>query len=304
MEEIGRQYPKDDRFDPSGFLKQARLHQSRFRAEILNLPSVDYGNYLTREDAEAGMNFYDSFGIFDAVRERFPNYNMPLYANMLRSEHIPFNLFVPFNFDKNYCKNVFNDFFNNRINSIDRIEIEHAPKPRKNYLNDSTSFDTYIEYTTSDNQKGIIGIEVKYTERGYGLKKGSTQEKAIKEKNSKYYTVSQQCKMYRPEAIDKLTSDKYRQVWRNQLLGESILIADGDKFTYFTSLTIFPQGNSHFVETSKDYIDMLTSNDLKFIPITYEEFFSVCKKYFPDNQYREWLDYLIDRYIVVSDNEK
>jgi len=303
MEEIGRQYSKDDKYDPSGFLIRARLHQSRFRAEILNLPSVDYGNYLTREDAEAGMNFYDGFGIFDAVRKRFPNYNMPLYANMLRSEHIPFNLFVPLNSNKNYRKNVFNEFFNNRINSIDRIEIEHAPKPRKNYLNDSTSFDTYIEYTTNDNLKGIIGIEVKYTEREYGLKKDSTQETAIKEKTSKYYKVSQQSKLFRPETIDELITDKYRQVWRNQLLGESILITDRNKFTYFTSLTIFPQGNSHFVETSKDYIDMLTSNDLKFIPITYEEFFSVCKKYCPDNKYREWLDYLISRYLVpVGDN--
>ena len=303
MEEIGRQYSKDDKYDPSGFLIRARLHQSRFRAEILNLPSVDYGNYLTREDAEAGMNFYDGFGIFDAVRKRFPNYNMPLYANMLRSEHIPFNLFVPLNSNKNFCKSVFNDFFNNRINSIDRIEIEHAPKPRKNYLNDSTSFDTYIEYTTNDNLKGIIGIEVKYTERGYGLKKDSTQETAIKEKTSKYYKVSQQSKLFRPETIDELITDKYRQVWRNQLLGESILITDRNKFTYFTSLTIFPQGNSHFVETSKNYLDMLTSNDLKFIPITYEEFFSVCKKYCPDNKYREWLDYLISRYLVpVGDN--
>jgi len=222
---------------------------------------------------------------------------------MLRSEHIPFNLFVPLNSNKNFCKSVFNDFFNNRINSIDRIEIEHAPKPRKNYLNDSTSFDTYIEYTTNDNLKGIIGIEVKYTEREYGLKKDSTQETAIKEKTSKYYKVSQQSKLFRPETIDELITDKYRQVWRNQLLGESILITDRNKFTYFTSLTIFPQGNSHFVETSKNYLDMLTSNDLKFIPITYEEFFSVCKKYCPDNKYREWLDYLISRYLVpVGDN--
>jgi hypothetical protein len=302
MKDIGRQYSKDDKYDPSGFLKRARLHQSRFRAEKLNLQSVNYGNYLTKEDAEAGMNFYNGFGIFDTVRNRFPKYNMPLYANMLRSEHIPFNLFVPFNFDKNYCKKVFNEFLKNRINSIDRIEIEHAPKPRKNYLNDATSFDTYIEYTTNDSLKGIIGIEVKYTEREYGLEKDSTQETAIKEKTSKYYTTSQQCKLYRPEAIDKLTSDKYRQVWRNQLLGESILITDKNKFTYFTSLTIFPQGNSHFVETSKDYIEMLTSNDLKFIPITYEEFFSVCKKYCPYENYQDWINYLISRYIVTVED--
>ena len=35
MREIGAQYSKDDRTDPSGFLRRARLHQSVFRAMYL-----------------------------------------------------------------------------------------------------------------------------------------------------------------------------------------------------------------------------------------------------------------------------
>lgn len=37
------------------------------------------------------------------------------------------------------------------------------------YLNDGTSFDTYIEYVDSNDQKGAIGIEVKYTENNYPI---------------------------------------------------------------------------------------------------------------------------------------
>ena len=297
MQEIGTQYPDDNKTDPTGFLSRARLHQSKFRAQVLNLPFDSYGNYLTKEDGEIGKNFYPGFGIFEAVR-KYRKYNKPLYSNMLRSEHIPFNIFIPFNLNKTYCKNVLNEFFNGSIQTIERIEIEYAPKPREKYLNDATSFDTYIEYSRSDNSKGIIGIEVKYTEQEYRLEKDSTQERNIMDKTSKYYKVSELSKLYIPQAIYTLPSDKFRQVWRNHLLGESILIADSDIFKYFTSVTLFPEGNQHFIKTSKEYIDLLENNDHKFLPLTYEAFFAACIKHCPDENYKKWVDYIITRYIV------
>jgi hypothetical protein len=193
---------------------------------------------------------------------------------------------------------VLSELIPNKIQSIDRIEIEYAPKPKGNYLDDATSFDVYIEYSTNDSQKGIIGIEVKYTEREYGLVKESTQEKAINDKTSKYYTVSEKCGIYKSESIKVLPSDKFRQIWRNQLLGESILLVDKGKFNHFTSVTIFPEGNNHFVETSKEYINLLSENNQKFLAITYEELFSTCKKYCPNEKYQDWINYLISRYIV------
>jgi hypothetical protein len=74
MEDPGKQYSKDDKLDPSGFLMHARLHQSVFRAKHLGLPFDTYGNYLTKEDAEKGKNFYEGFGIFEVVRKK-PRYN-------------------------------------------------------------------------------------------------------------------------------------------------------------------------------------------------------------------------------------
>jgi hypothetical protein len=90
-------------------------------------------------------------------------------------------------------------------------------------------------------------------------------------------------------------------VWRNQLLGESILLADSDKFKYFTSITLFPEGNQHFIKTSKEYIDLLENNDRKFLPITYENFFAACVKHCPDENYKKWVEYLMTRYIVTND---
>jgi hypothetical protein len=298
MQEIGQQYSKDDRTDPSGFLRRARLHQSIFRAEYLGLPFDTYGNYLTREDGENGKNFYDGFGIFDAVK-KYRKYNKPLYSNLLRSEHIPFNIFIPLDKNRNYCKKIIADILKSDIMSIDRIEIEYAPKPKENYLNDRTSFDAYIEYTNLDGTKGMIGIEVKFTEKEYKLQANSKQEKDINDKSSLYFSITNRCGFYKSNAIETLMSDKFRQVWRNHILGESILDSDRNKFKYFTSLTLFPADNTHFIKISKEYIELLTQNDNKFIALTYEDFFALLGKHCTDSNYKNWLEYLTKRYIVT-----
>ncbi|MDD8019454.1 MAG: hypothetical protein PHP42_13860 [Bacteroidota bacterium] len=300
MQEIGKQYLKDEETDHSGFLRRARLHQSKFRANILDLPSDTYGNYLTKTDGEQGKNFYEGFGIFEAVK-KYRKYNKPLYSNMLRSEHIPFNFFIPLNQDRNFCKTIFSNLLKTSILSIDKVEIEYAPKPEENYLNDKTSFDAYVEYTNSDNSKGIIGIEVKYTEKEYKLPANSKQEKDLNDKCSKYFSVTNSCKLYTSNAINRLRTDKFRQIWRNHLLGESILLTDKEKFKHFTSLTLFPSGNTHFIKTSREYIDLLLNNKNKFIPLTYEDFFGFLSTHCPDNNYKKWLEYLTTRYIVTND---
>ena len=282
------------------FLNRARMHQSNFRKSILKVPSYKYENHLTKEDGEQGKNFYDGFEVFDFVRKRYKKFSSPLYSNMLRSEHIPFNLFVPLDKDKEYCRRIFADVLKMEIISVDEIKIEYAPPGKEKHLNDNTSFDTYIEYTHRDGEKGAIGIEVKYTERAYSLKADSTEGKAINNPDSLYYVVTDKCQLYKQEAIDVLPTDKFRQLWRNHLLGESILLTDNSDLKYFTSLTLFPSGNSHFMKTSKEYIELLKSNDNKFIPLTYERFFELLNNYCPNSEYRDWIDYLKERYIVID----
>jgi hypothetical protein len=296
-QEIGAQYPRDKVTDPTGFLEKARLHQSKYRAFKLNLPCDKYGNYLTKEDALKGYNFFSGFDIFDEVQKRYPKYSNPLYANLLRSEHIAFNLFIPLKQDLGFAKTIFNKLLKNQIQSIDSIEIEYAPSPAEYYLNDKTSFDAYIEYTHIDQSQGIIGIEVKYTEHEYPLKPGSKQEKDIQNKDSKYYQVHKQSGIYKPNTTDILITDKFRQVWRNQLLGESILITDHNKFKHFTSLIIFPKGNTHFIEVNEVYKELLANTE-KYLPVTYEDFIAMCREYTTDDRFKNWLNYLDERYIV------
>ena len=315
MKDLGKQYSGDNISDKTGFRRKARLHQSRFRAEVLDVDHSrvdgdDYGNRLSESDGKKGLNFYDGFSIFDEVRKRSNNrYSKTLYSDMLRSEHIPFNMFVPFRYNKDFATKVFNELLGGCIRSVDisndhRRFIEYAPSPSANYLNDKTSFDAYIEYDHIDGSRGLIGIEVKYTEHEYGLKPGSKENKMISDMNSVYFKVSRHSGIYKPDSYELLKTDLFRQIWRNQILGESILITDSDKYKHFTSLTLYPEGNIHFVESCKKYIELLEDKAVernKFLPVTYEKFISVCNKYCPDEEYRQWVEYLERRYLIKGE---
>jgi hypothetical protein len=298
MEKYGKQRPiEDDKTDNSGFLKKAREHQSKFRLKVLKLNDFDeYGSYLTISDAQNGFNFYNGFKIFDAVKE-YSNFNKNLYQNMLRSEHIPFNIFIPLNNNKIYFMDVFNEILDGKIKTINSLKIEYAPQPRENYLNDKTSFDVYIEYTQNNNKNGIIGIEIKYTERGYKI--GTKEKKEVENYESIYHKITEESNAYKREMISKLQEDDYRQIWRNHLLGESILLKDPDKFQYFTSITFYPQNNKHFQRISEEYkIFMKEGYKEKCLFVTYEKIIELLYKYCPDDNYKKWIEYLNLRYII------
>jgi hypothetical protein len=222
---------------------------------------------------------------------------------LLRSEHIPHNFFNPLDQNKEFCKQVFNDLLGGGIESVRPIEIEYAPRPKKNYLNDRTSFDAYIEYRHSDGSVGILGIEVKYTEGSYPLKEGSTEQKMMYEKfeQSKYKLRTEQSGQFQLKDgdFDQLKLDRYRQVWRNHLLGESIILNDGNEFKHFHSLTFYPSGNIHFTEVISEYKEKFLKPEYQYRVqgITYEDFFQSCQKYCPNQLYKDWIEYLEKRYL-------
>jgi len=288
---IGKQYDKDD-----DFKREARLHQSKYRGNVLCVNCDEFGNMLEEQDGRDGLNFYSDFNILDAVYERYgKRYNRQLYSNLLRSEHIPFNLYIPLRENLDYAKNVFNDLLPINIKAIQRIEIEYAPHPKEKYLDDHTSFDTFIEYNHLDGSIGILGIEVKYTEQGYPLKIKSTEEKQLRNKSSKYWIITEKSGLFKTGIEDKLVQDDYRQIWRNHILGESIVQVDGIK--HFTSITMYPDGNTHFRKSISEYNEFLTDKD-RVLGITYEEYLCTLLEYSPGRRFRDWIDYLRLRYNI------
>jgi len=282
------------------FKRICREHQSRYRFYDLQVWFDRNINVLLDEDGKKGLNFYSGFEIFSSVKKRYPDFRKPLYCNLLRSEHIPFNFFIPLDNDKEFGKKVFNEILGGIIDHITQIIIEYSPQPKQKYLDDNTSFDTYIEYRHIDGSNGILGIEVKYTELSYPLLDKSREQVKMYDLTSLYYTMSIRSGIFQQENLTYLRNDDYRQIWRNHLLGESILIVPESKFRHFHSLNFYPEGNIHIKEVILQYQNFLKDECRDRVQgITYEQFFRICQKHLPNEEFGKWLEYLERRYLTT-----
>lgn len=291
---FGRQYELDDTYKAA-----ARLHQSRFRENYLQIPEWrDYGNRLPTAAALAGKNFYAWPTMLDQVAERFSIGDKKLYWDMLASDHIPFNFFVPLR-GHPLAIQLCSKWVTADISEVLGIEIEWAPKDSSLHLEDRTSFDVYIEYKTIAGNVGIIGIEVKYTEREYSW--GKTERERMLSEHSKYHHVHEASGLYASDAKKRLATPELKQFWRNQLLGESMLQQkeNMNRPTVFTSVLLYPAGNEHFGKAAKNYSSLLAENQQhRFVAVTYEEFFASIRSLSTDTAITAWVDYLEARYIV------
>lgn len=284
------------------FKNQCRWHQSTYRSEELKVSFDEDVNVLLNEDGLKGLNFYDGLGIREWGKNK--PFRKLLHCNLLRSEHIPINFFIPFDQDKEFCKMVFNDLLGSIIDKMGDVVIEHAPQPKGKYLDDRTSFDTYIEYRHTDGSMGILGIEVKYTEGSYLLKEGTTEHRRMTKDfdKSKYKEITEKTRKFELNNgdFDQLKQDRYRQIWRNHLLGESILLEKDSKYRHFHSLTFYPCGNTHFTEIIRKYREKFLKPEFQDCVrgVTYEDFFRSCKKFAVKKHYLNWLEYLEKRYLL------
>lgn len=296
------------------FKRTARKLQIWWRKNVLNVGYQTYENVLCKSDAQLGLVFYEGFrkDILKYLAQPIPKTSSvpsgQMLTNMLRSEHIPYNIFFPMQYDKEGCRMVFNDLIGQKeIKSINDIKIEYHPEPIADFLNDHTAFDVFIAYTGYDDKPCGIGIEVKYTENSYPLKKGSREYTHLKDENGntklskEYQQATDNSGWFKSGVEDDLISNKYRQIWRNHILGAA-MIAHKD-IDRFYSVTLFPELNVHFLTNAMPgYKNELLSDKgyQTCIPLTYERLFSLIEKYFTMPQKNDWLKYLKDRYLFIA----
>ena len=296
------------------FKRKAREHQVQFRENELGVGFYKYPNVLNFADARKGLIFFEGFRreIMDELSKPVSKTSAApsaqMLTNLLRSEHIPYNIFFPMKKDLEGCKKLFNTILGTSdisdIQSIDDILIEYHPEPIQDYLDDHTAFDVYIPYTATDGQACGIGIEVKYTEKEYPLKSGSREYSHVKDEQGNtrlseaYARATEKSGLYRSDVShDVLVSNKFRQIWRNHILGVSMVL-HGD-IARFTSITLYPQENIHFsLDAMPAYKQLLAdyaSNTC--IPLSYENLFTYIERSLDMEQKNEWIAYLKRRYL-------
>ena len=300
----------------SVFKRLAEKHQEEFKANVLKLSKcgmfknphtkelVPIQRFLADEDAEAGMIFYEGFrkeilavakGMYD-----FHGRHKSMYVDMLRSEHIPFNIFIPMGIDndtRRHAAFIFNKFLvNSRITSVDEILIEDDRFcDNEDYLNDKTAFDAYIAYTSMDGKRGGIGIEVKYTEASYEI--GVKEKGYCIDDNSPYWNISRWSGCFTDDPDKVKTDNDFRQIWRNHLLGLSMM--KNNQIDYFTHIHLYPKENGHFEKILPVYEkELLTDKGrTSFRAVTFETLFNEMGREYRDGKNSKWVDYLKERYL-------
>lgn len=286
------------RYDDA-FKAKARAHQFAFRDNVLNdhyeekNPQV----ILSPDASQRGLIFCDIYR--DLILKKVEKFGTSaLFSNMLRSEHMPFNIFVPMEEDLCNTKLLFNKIIGGGISDICHICIEFAGyMDRSKYLNDGTSFDVYVEYMDDDNQRGAIGIEVKYTENSYSIKEKEKED--IKDINGLYRKMTIKSGYFIADLDIEMfiKAHHLRQIWRNHLLGYSMV--DRGDIQHFHHIHLYPQGNTHFHQYAIPEYKALLSQKGKdsFIDLTYESLFETMSLYFTSTKQKEWIKYLYQRYL-------
>lgn len=286
---IGTQYKPDDEFKA-----KARLFQSKYRDEILGVDFQDYGNRLTDSDAKALLNYYSRLNSRNVLRQRYPNYSRKRDADLLRSEHIPFNLLAPLATNLEAAASIIAKAWNIDCSEITLIEIEYAPSPKEEYLNDGTAFDTYLNIILKNGKSCGIGIEVKYTEQAYPI--GKTELINVQNHNSLYWQTARASGVFKNPDDEIFGTDEFRQIWRNHLLGLK-MIQTGDVDEFY-SITLFPDGNNHFHHVIPKYTSRLKDKAKPYlIGCTFEKFISSIQGSPEMNEWKEWLN---QRYIIKN----
>jgi hypothetical protein len=293
----------------SNFKNLARSHQTDFLKTVLkcehvkNLPCM-----LSENDARLGKIFYDGFDRFmKVVEERYSFENRKsMYANMLRSEHIPFNFFVPFqlNNKSHYLADILNRCIPGmRLSEVNFVEIEWAPPGRGKYLDDHTSFDVYVRGKNGSKNVGF-GIEIKYTELSYPYGGQEKDRMFDPEEKSRYHGVTKASEFYVEGAIPILRKKDLKQIWRNHLLGISMVSHAENDIQEFYSILLYPAQNTYQEKVCGKYSSLLRPDAQRyFVGLTYEEFLkNACDICADDPSYILWIEYLLKRYLI-SGNE-
>lgn len=299
---IGPQSKGDD-----VFRRRMRLHQSWYRDQVLKVPygtghtksrTSLYGNMLTKESAEAGLNFLTP-RIFEVAKGRLDEQrtregsgvvdDFRLFRNMLTSQTMCFNLFGELASDHQLATRLAQALWGDRIASVLDLRIEWAPQPAREYLNDRTAFDAFLEYKTVAGGVGFVGVETKLTE--------PFSEKDYDRLEYRRW-MKQPCP-WKENASSEVAAKVHNQLWRDHLLAWSLLRHPNSKYAEGRLAVVYHPEDKRCKRTIHQYRGLLNDADATFCDFDLAEIVSAW-----ESLAGEWLSKFHQRYLALEDSEE
>lgn len=277
-------------FIPASDLKDRHIIATRMLQGVYRgtKHESDYCNMLDHTEIDLSVNFMrhkrleaDAMAEINEIhgRNRLSDKKRLLY-NLLSSQPLAFNLFLPLRWD-NYqtATLVFEALFPDlQISKITRIKLEYFPgddqlAQRKKI--DNSCFDVYVEYLTGSNEKGGIGVEVKYTESF-----SQTNFNDLKDSDPRRKRYIREITTFNDQFSVKYGIDylgpKYNQLFRNQLLTHSAMKNDPELKSCI-QLVLHSANDTKCVEAIQGF-DQLLKKKNEFRVLTIEDLISAIQE--------------------------
>lgn len=246
--------PADNRFQSNCRLLQSIWRDDRGHA-MGSYVSADgdmrpLGSRLDNRSARAGFNFLGP-DIARLVRRELAFREVGallvedrIWSNMLSSTALLFNLFGPLKLNLEYAKFVFSELIATDIETIIDIRFETAPgRGKYSPLGDKTALDAAVEYLARDGKRGLIGVELKYTE---------PRPTAANTPNEKLARLAQETNMFQPSAVDQIQLTPLRQFFAEHVLCHAIMRKSRNiERGHF--LLVAPNGNADMLQLAAEY---------------------------------------------------
>lgn len=231
------------------FQRRARLLQALWREERglpvgERRPGIPLGSRLPKDYAkETGANLMTPAAHAAARREvaamRAGSGQKidedRLWANLLSSQPLAFNLFGELSVDLELATRVLRHFWPERLGEVTHVGFEYSPgRGNAAYTADRTAFDVYVEHTTPGGGRGFIGIEVKYNE---------ALTDAPAEHRPRYDEVTRAMGCFKPDLVAGLRRKPIEQIWRDHMLAGSMLLGSPSPWESGLYAFLYPEEN-------------------------------------------------------------
>jgi hypothetical protein len=308
------------------FRAVAEARARKYRTQQLCLRNYDeYGHRITDEDGNSGKNFLPSLQehILRAVEARADDGKgvdlKRTTKNLLSSQAMCFNLFVPLNKDQRLTAKLFNTLIGD-IGSINDIDYEFTPL--EHIFGDQSGkggvdCDALVRYTDHRGQKGLIVIETKFVETEFskcGFRKSGQKDKCPAntvvnddysncryhyKKHYHYWKVAGESELYRMDLLHSKPcpfGGSLWQLWTNLTLAYAL--AKEDHYSRFYYVVICPRSNTKLSADGQvfdDFKSLLRQPDI-FRVLYLDDIGNALKKASDLQKPAPWVNEFVERY--------
>lgn len=181
-----------------------------------------------------------------------------LYADLLSSMPMCFNLFAPLRHDLALANRAVHAWWPHVPGTVVDVRFEWSPGRRKaeRFLENASAFDVAFELDLGHGQRGLLGVETKYHEDCRREAKRASDSRI-----ARYRLVSERSGAFLPGAVDAIVGTELQQIWLDHLLALSMTQDDSKSWHWTGFALVHPARNPSYARAMERYRKLLRQPD-------------------------------------------